>query len=84
MRKPKHAPTLRYQTQYFYLRAPHRPPDAYGHGADLTNATRNAAGRCAVDLYSKAVIVDRWSGHIVRVLKRDAHGLSIDSREVTP
>lgn len=55
-----------------------RRPDAYGGSNTLDNLIRNSAGRCAIDNYAKAVIIDRHKGgKVVVTLRRTAGGITI-------
>ena len=72
----------RYQTAYFrFATAPfgavNRNLDAYGNGNSLPNLVRNSAGRCAAELYGRAVITDHKHGVVVRILKRTGSGITI-------
>lgn len=78
---------LRYRVEYFRFAttpfgAKNRNPDAYGFSDNLTNCIRNTAGRCATDLYGKAVIKDRKKADcVVRILRRTQAGLTIKTPE---
>jgi hypothetical protein len=60
-------------------------PDAHGHSIDstvqgLTNLTRTAAGRLAIENYRRAVISDHHKGQVVRVLNRTSTGITITDK----
>jgi hypothetical protein len=54
-----------------------RMADAHGASTTLDNLVRNAAGRCAIENYRQAVIVDRRTGEPVKLLRRTATGITI-------
>jgi len=73
---------LRYQVRYYrniltVLKRPSKP-DAFGSSSELNNLVRNAAGRCAIENYRMAVIVDHnKGGKQVRILRRTSTSVTI-------
>lgn len=51
--------------------------DAHGASKSLENLVRNAAGRCAIENYRQAVIIDRRTMEPVKILRRTSTGITI-------
>jgi hypothetical protein len=51
--------------------------DAHGASTTLNNLIRNAAGRCAIENYRQAVIIDRATMQPIKVLRRTQTGITI-------
>lgn len=76
-KKYKRAYQVRYWHYFTNVHSNGRKPDAYGGSNVLDNLIRNAAGRCAIENYRGAVIVDPTSGTVLARLKRTANGITI-------
>lgn len=74
----------RYLVAYFRFATtaggrPNHVADAHGASTTLVNLVRNAAGRCAIENYRQAVIIDRATMQPVKVLRRTQTGITISN-----